>query len=163
MTLLFEIFSKSLYDRREVNMLREYETTFVVDAHLPTDQIEQTIEKFIKYITDNDGVLRHSDRWGKRRLAYEIKKKQYGYYVYLRFAANGEMIKALDREYRLDESILRYLTVLTPKKVVQNEDFSAVKPSAADLDDEDTEKEDASGYEPYEEDDQEETDYLKDK
>ncbi len=87
-------------------MLREYETTFVVDAHLPTDQIDKSIEKFTKYITDNEGVIRHSDRWGKRRLAYEIRKKQYGYYVYLRFAAPAELIKALEREYRLDESIL---------------------------------------------------------
>jgi len=102
-------------------VLREYETTFVIDAHLPVAQIDAIIEKVTKHIENNGGKVRLVDRWGKRRLAYEIAKKQYGYYVYIRFAANGSFIKELEREFKLDDSILRFLTVLVPKVVLKAE------------------------------------------
>ncbi len=102
-------------------MLREYETTFIIDAHLPVAQIDAIIEKVTKHIENNGGKVRLVDRWGKRRLAYEIAKKQYGYYVYIRFAAKGSFIKELEREFKLDDSILRFLTVLVPKVVLKAE------------------------------------------
>ncbi len=102
-------------------MLREYETTFIVDAHLPVAQIDGVIEKVTKHIENNGGKVKFIDRWGKRRLAYEIAKKQYGYYVYIRFAAEGSFIKELEREFKLDDSVLRFLTVLVPKVVLKEE------------------------------------------
>jgi len=102
-------------------VLREYETTFIIDAHLPVAQIDAIIEKVTKHIENNGGKVRLVDRWGKRRLAYEIAKKQYGYYVYIRFAAKGSFIKELEREFKLDDSILRFLTVLVPKVVLKAE------------------------------------------
>ncbi|HHS12892.1 MAG TPA: 30S ribosomal protein S6 [bacterium] len=102
-------------------MVRQYETTFIVDAHLPTERIDETIEKFLSFIEKKGGKIHNVDRWGKRRLSYEIKKKQYGYYVYVRFESEGEFIRVLEREYRLDDAILRYLTVLVPKIALENE------------------------------------------
>jgi len=58
------------------------------------------------------------DRWEKRRLAYEIKKRQYGYYVEIIFEAPSNLVKILERDYRLDENILRYLTVTLTKKAL---------------------------------------------
>ena len=52
-------------------------------------------------------------------MAYEIDKKQYGYYIYIRFEVDGTFIKELEREFKLDDSILRYLTVLVPKVVIK--------------------------------------------
>jgi small subunit ribosomal protein S6 len=100
---------------------RPYETTFIADAHLSNEQIETVISKFTKIITNNGGEIKFIDRWGKRRLAYEIAKKQYGFYVYLRFDAEGSIVKILDREYRLDDNIIRYLTIVLPRIVVENE------------------------------------------
>ena len=108
-------------------MVRQYETTFIVDAHLPTEKIDESIDKFLSFIEKKGGKIHHVDRWGKRRLAYEIRKKQYGYYVYLRFESEGEFIKVLEREYKLDDSILRYLTVLVPKMVIHEEAEKALK------------------------------------
>jgi small subunit ribosomal protein S6 len=105
-------------------MIREYETTFIVDSLLPEEQINATIDKIKDFIEKNGGKIRQIDRWGKRRLAYEIAKKQYGYYVYIRFQYEGALIKELEREYKLDESIIRYLTVLIPKIVLKNESES---------------------------------------
>ena len=102
-------------------MLREYETTFIIDAHLPVAEIDEIIEKVTKHIENNGGKVKLVDRWGKRRLAYEIAKKQYGYYVYIRFAAEGSFIKKLEREFKLNDSVLRFLTVLVPKVVLKQE------------------------------------------
>ncbi|MBN2030241.1 30S ribosomal protein S6 [bacterium] len=102
-------------------MLKQYETTFIVNVHLEDEQINKTIEKYTKFIEDKGGKVKSVDRWGKHRLAYEIAKKQYGYYVYIRFEAAGSMIRELEREFKLDDSILRYLTILVPKAAIQKE------------------------------------------
>ena len=115
-------------------MLREYETTFIVDAHLPVAQIDGVIEKVTKHIENNGGEVKFIDRWGKRRLAYEIDKKQYGYYVYMRFAAKGSFIKEFEREFKLDDSVLRFLTVLVPKVVLKEEMQRESKRQAVNLD-----------------------------
>ena len=102
-------------------MLRQYEATFIVDAHLPEERIETSIDKVVNFIDNSGGKKLFVDRWGKRRLAYEIAKKQYGYYVYVRFEADGSFIKELEREFKLDDSTLRYLIVLVPKIVLKEE------------------------------------------
>jgi small subunit ribosomal protein S6 len=104
-------------------MIRQYETTFIVDSHLPQEQIDQTIEKFIKTLQDGGALIKLVDRWGKRRMAYEISKKQYGFYVYVRFEGPGEIVAALEHDYKLDESILRYLTIQLTKKMVEKEEL----------------------------------------
>ena len=102
-------------------MLKQYETTFIVNVQLEGEQIDATIDKYTKFIENNGGKVKSIDRWGKHRLAYEIAKKQYGYYVYIRFEAVGSIIHELEREFKLDDSILRYLTVLVPKAVINQE------------------------------------------
>jgi len=102
-------------------MLRQYETIFIVNVQLEEDQINKTIEKYTKFIDNHDGKVKSLDRWGKHRLAYEIAKKQYGYYVYVRFETKGSTIRELEREFKLDDSILRYLTVLVPKPAIEKE------------------------------------------
>lgn len=102
-------------------MLRQYETTIAIDAHLPGEKVDAVIEKYSKFIEKNKGKVTLIDRWGKRRLAYEIAKKQYGYYVYLRFEADATFIKELEREFKLDDAVLRYLTILIPKIMIKEE------------------------------------------
>ena len=101
--------------------MRQYESTFVLDAHLPTETTDATIDKITKYIESNGGKIKLVDRWGKRRLAYEISKKQYGYYAYFRFEADGTFNKEFEREFKLDETVLRYLTVIVPKIALKEE------------------------------------------
>ncbi len=89
----------------------KYETIFVIDSLLKTEEIENIITKYEKFISANGGKIELIDRWGKKRLAFEIKKRQYGYYVLILFEGLPSMIKSLEREYRLNESILRYKTI----------------------------------------------------
>lgn len=115
-------------------MSKAYETIVILNAHLSQEQIDAAIEKFLQVIKKQDGEIKLVDRWGKRRLAYEIGKKQYGYYVYVRFNANSNAVQLLEREYKLDESVIRFLTVLVPKAVLENEVFAprTLDPDAAD-------------------------------
>ena len=64
--------------------LRLYELTFVLDPQLEQTQIDENVQKIETMITDAKGEIVKKDLWGKRRLAYEIKKRQYGYYVYIK-------------------------------------------------------------------------------
>jgi len=87
--------------------LRTYETVIVIDSLLKPEEIDSIINKYERFISANGGKVSSMDRWGKRRLAYEINKRQYGFYVLIRFEGPSAMIKQLDREYRLNESLLR--------------------------------------------------------
>ena len=93
-----------------------------MDAHLPDDKLNGTIEKFTKLLEKKGNKVLLIDRWGKRRLAYEIAKKQYGYYVYVRFQSEPAFIAELERIYKLDDAILRYLTVIVPPVVLKEEE-----------------------------------------
>lgn len=110
--------------------MQQYESTFIVDAHLSDDAVEKTIEKFKKVIEDGGATVHNIDRWGKRRLAYEIGRKQYGYYVYVRFEGEGTFIQELERVYKLDDAILRYLTVVVPVVALKQEKREADKRAA---------------------------------
>lgn len=103
-------------------MIREYETTFIVDSLLQEDQINAAIERTKNFLEKNGGKIKNIDRWGKRRLAYEIAKKQYGYYIYIRFQSEGSLIKELEHNYKLDDAVLRHLTVLVPKAMLKEEE-----------------------------------------
>jgi len=102
-------------------MKREYETTFILDARLSPDKIDTKIKDIEKIIKENGGTVSNVNRIGKRRLAYEIKKNQYGYYVSYRFAIEGDKLIELRRRYSLEESIIRFLSIRIPKVVLEME------------------------------------------
>ncbi len=109
--------------------MRLYETTIVIDPQLKSTEIEDVIKKATTFITDHGGEIVEQNEWGKKRLAYEINRKQYGYYVLIRFKAPGQVIKLLEREYRLSEPIMRYLTIVVDKKMLK---FEALKKRQAE-------------------------------
>ena len=96
--------------------LRKYETTFIVDSLIKIDEIEGIIGKIEKFISNNGGQIEEINRIGKKRLAYEIKKRQYGFIVSIYYQAQNKLNRLLEREYQLDENILRYLTILIEPK-----------------------------------------------
>lgn len=101
--------------------MHEYETTFVIDSLLKSDEMDGVVSKYERFISANGGEIKRIERWGKKRLAYEIKKRQYGYYVYIRFSGLPTIVKPLEREFRLNESILRYLTIRLDAKMLKQE------------------------------------------
>lgn len=98
--------------------MRKYETIIVIDSLLKSEEIKNIISRYERFISANGGIIESTQLWGKRRLAYEIKKRQYGFYVIIRFEAPPAMIKQLDREYRLNESLLRTSITKLDKKAI---------------------------------------------
>jgi small subunit ribosomal protein S6 len=102
-------------------MVRQYESIFIVDSHLPNEQIEACIVKHTQLIEKSGGKIKLIDRWGKKRLAFEIAKKQYGFYVYVRFESEGKFCQELNRSFKLDDTVIRFLTVAVPKAALKTE------------------------------------------
>ena len=96
-----------------------YETTFVVNASLDDAQIETVIGKVQDVITKNQGDVVAVQRWGRKRLAYSIAKKNNGFYVCIEFQGPGDVVTKLARSYHLEENILRYLTIQLTKKALK--------------------------------------------
>lgn len=95
--------------------MRKYETIIIIDSLLKAEEIENIVTKYERFISANGGTIEAVEHWGKKRMAYEIKKRQYGYYVLIRFDAHSQMIRQLEREYRLNESLLRFKVFVLDK------------------------------------------------
>ncbi len=91
--------------------MRLYETTFILRPTLEEENLAAAVERFVGIITDGGGSIEGRDDWGKRRLAYEIDGERDGHYVILRFRANPETVRELERIFRISEEVLRYLVV----------------------------------------------------
>lgn len=101
-------------------MMKHYESVVIINAALDDEHINSTVESFSNIIKDNGGEIVDLDLWGRKRLAYPIKKSKSGYYAIYRFTSNPEAIAKLERMYRLDENVIRYLTIVLDKKALEH-------------------------------------------
>ncbi len=91
--------------------MNKYETLYVINPEIDDEAIKAAVEKFSGIITANGGEIASTDEWGKRRLAYPIEYKNEGYYVLTTFEAQSELPKELERNFKNDENILRFIVV----------------------------------------------------
>ncbi|MGL5633888.1 MAG: 30S ribosomal protein S6 [Sarcina sp.] len=91
--------------------MRNYETIFVMNPSLDEEAVKALIEKFKGVIENGGGSVENVDFWGKRRLAYEIKKVNEGFYTLFNFTADTELPKELDRVFRITDGIIRHIIV----------------------------------------------------
>ncbi len=98
---------------------KHYESVVIFNAALEDEQIENNISRIQDTIKNNGGKVVELDRWGRKRLAYPIQKSKTGYYLILRYSAPAELIAVLERSFRLDETIIRYLTIVLNKKALE--------------------------------------------
>ena len=87
--------------------MRQYELMIILDPDLEERTIQPSLDKFLSVVTKDAGTVDNVALWGKRRLAYEIKKKSEGIYAVVNFTAESATAKELDRQLGLNESILR--------------------------------------------------------
>ncbi|MBU4462643.1 MAG: 30S ribosomal protein S6 [Desulfobacteraceae bacterium] len=95
--------------------MRRYETIVIIDPDLSNEQRLPIFEKLKDLIAKQDGFLVIVDEWGDKQLAYEIKKRSRGYYVRLDFCGTGALVNEMERFFRIDDSVLKYMTVLLDK------------------------------------------------
>jgi small subunit ribosomal protein S6 len=85
----------------------QYELMVILTPEIDERQVAPTLDKFLKVITNDGGSIDKVDIWGKRRLAYEIQKKNEGIYAVVNFTATSEATQELDRQLKLNEQIMR--------------------------------------------------------
>jgi len=91
--------------------MRNYESLYIIHPEVVGDELTAMEEKFQKVLTDQAAEINKLDNWGVRKLAYPIQKVERGCYVQTLFSAEPEVIAEFERRLRLDEKILRFLTV----------------------------------------------------
>ena len=97
---------------------RIYETTFIINASLEDTQVDAVIGRVQDTISKNGGATKALNKWGRKRLAYPIRKKTNGFYVNIEFEAPSTLLSQLERSFQLDEMILRYLTIQLDSKAL---------------------------------------------
>lgn len=94
--------------------MRHYEVMVILDPDLEERAVSPLIENFLSVVREGSGKVEKVDTWGRRRLAYEIKKKPEGVYSVIDLQAEPAVVKELDRQMNLNESVLR-TKVLRPE------------------------------------------------
>jgi small subunit ribosomal protein S6 len=92
--------------------MRKYETVFISDPDLQDQKRMDLFEKVRNIITKEGGILINFDEWGNKKLSYEIKKKLRGQYVCVTYGGTGDLIKELERNFRLSDDVLKFMTIL---------------------------------------------------
>jgi small subunit ribosomal protein S6 len=149
----------SLKVHREVNYFmikRVYESAVLINAALEDEAIQNIISRIKEIISGNGGDLRDVEDWGRKRLAYIVKKSKIGYYIFFRYDALPDLIPKLERFFQLDDNILRYLTIKltkealeqieldkskTPDEIEEIEELVAASPEPEKIEEEDKEAE----------------------
>ncbi len=115
-----------------------YETLFIVHPDQGA-RVKEFIEGFKKIIEGLNGTVSHVDEWGVRDLAYRIQKQSKGYYVLLQYRSSAHAVEELERNMKISDSVLRYLTVrldeetATPRPTQKDLSEEARKSSKEDL------------------------------
>ena len=108
--------------------MRRYETTFILRPGLGENGFSEVIDRTRAILTADGGVVLDESRWGLKKLAYEIKKETQGYYVYLNYVTEPAAMAEMERIFRLDDRVLRYLTV----KLADEVDPASLRPADDD-------------------------------
>jgi small subunit ribosomal protein S6 len=118
--------------------MRLYEEVFIVKPDAADEEAESVIEQVSKTVTDQGGTIDNVDRWGRRKLAYRVLKYDEGNYVVLKFSAKPETVREVERRLRVNDFVLKFLTVRlderlkwVEKRKKKREERAKRKPPAA--------------------------------
>jgi small subunit ribosomal protein S6 len=107
--------------------LRRYETIFIVPADLLEDETNAMIDRYRSLFIKNKGIVVKVEKWGKRKLAYEIKKQIRGFYVLMDLVSEHAAVTELERNFKIDDKILKFMTVKKADQV----DLAAIEKEIA--------------------------------
>lgn len=97
--------------------MRRYETILIAHVDLSEDELSSLIARYSAIITGQKGILVKVERWGKRRLAYAIKKQARGFYILIDYASESAAVNELERNLKINDKILKFMTVLKEEAV----------------------------------------------
>jgi small subunit ribosomal protein S6 len=97
--------------------MRKYETVFISHPDLQEQARKDLFEKVKNIVAKENGILVDFDDWGNKKLTYEIRKHTRGHYVCMTFGGDGNTVQEMERIFRLDDNILKFMTTLKAKDV----------------------------------------------
>jgi len=95
--------------------MQAYEILYIIRPDLDEEATAAAVDKFAAVVTNNGGEIVSTDKWGKRRLAYEIKDYREGYYVLMNFNGEAHAAQELERIMKISGDVLRFLTTSKEK------------------------------------------------
>lgn len=101
--------------------MRRYETIFIIRPNAGEEEINKIIENTQQIILDEKGSIIELNRWGMKKLAYLIKKESLGYYVFCDFAGTPAAVAEIERKFRIDDLVMKYLTIKTADPIKDEE------------------------------------------
>ncbi len=96
--------------------MRLYETVFIISPELNDDDVKECSGRIEELITKYKGEIVTVENWGKKRLAYEVKRQRYGTYILIHFKGTSELLKELERTYKMSETIIKYIIITISEK-----------------------------------------------
>ena len=132
--------------------MRKYETFFIIDPDLTEEAFTFTSEKIKGVVTANGGAVLTYVPWGKKKMAYPVKKRNQGLYVLMEYGGGPELVAELERNMRLDERVLKFITVKLEDRFDPDKEESReiVTPAAFEEDEEMAEGETGEIIDEYE-------------
>jgi small subunit ribosomal protein S6 len=112
------------------NVKRNYEIYIIVDGNFEDPTVEEIISKYEKLMVKNGTEIINTERMGRRRLAYPIKKKVNGFYICFEVLAPSDVVGKLEKTFRIDENILRHLSIVMSKKDLKDKQDYFIKKAA---------------------------------
>ena len=93
--------------------MRRYDLIFIIQPELNEEEVKAVTDRYTQIITAQKGTIIKTEDWGKRRLAYDINKQSKGNYILVDFYGPGSMIREIERNLKIDDKILKFITVKT--------------------------------------------------
>jgi len=91
--------------------LRSYQSVLILKPDLDEAQVDQVLEKITEFLSKNNGSIVKVDKWGKKRLAYRVKKSRFGYYLNIYHTCESLKVSTLEADYKLYDLILKFLVI----------------------------------------------------
>jgi len=97
--------------QEEAGMPQLYESIFIVRPSLPDEESQKLIDKMKGVLEKSGAAVLKTENWGKKKLAYEVRRERKGVFIYFYFKSEGNTIQELERSYRLEDGVIKFLTV----------------------------------------------------
>ncbi len=97
--------------------MRRYETIVIVDPDIGEEQRAPVFDRIRELVPQKGGLVVEFDEWGSRKMAYEVKKKKRGFYLRVDYCGTGELVNEMERQFRIDDRVLKYMTILLEEDV----------------------------------------------
>ena len=98
--------------------MKNYETVFILNPALSEEQVQNSVDKYEKYLKSNGAKIINKEIWGLKKLAYTIENKNSGFYNLIEYTAPADLVSSIELDFTRDETVMRYLTVTLDKHAI---------------------------------------------